>query len=286
LLKEYRAVDYREDVLISYVRNAPDFRPMEIIQVGYFGDLPTITPETLDYQELTMPTDVEATYAVIQKGGILTITRATLLADDVRSIEQLVSKLGRAARRTYAKRAWNMIINNAIFDGDSKNLFHVDHGNLGATELTLDATGITTLTSRLQAMYAQVEQDSGEGMGLIPKYLWCDRTHLEIAQGLNSPWPGAEFVNPHAGRFGRNHENIISNPLFTDTKDWGLVADAKDVELLEAAHLNGRREPELILANNPIVGQMFVADKIQYKIRHEYNFEIADTRGFDKSEVA
>jgi hypothetical protein len=285
LLKEYMAVDYRENVLLSFVRNAPDFRTMEIIQVGYFGDLPTITPETVDYPELTMPTDIEATYSVIQKGGILTVTRAAMLADDLRSIAQLVSKVGRAARRTHAKRAWNMIINNATFDGDSTALFDASHGNLGAVALTLDATGIATLTNRLKAMYAQAEQDSAEIMGLIPKYLWCDRTHLEIAQGLNSPWPGASTPNPHAGRFGANHENIICNPLFTDTDDWGLIADANDVELLEAAYINGRTEPEFFLADNPTIGQMFVADKIQYKIRHEYEVEIADFRGFDKSVV-
>lgn len=287
LLKEYAAVNYREEVLFSFIRNAQDFRSMEIIQVGYFEDLPTITPETVDYPELTMPTDVEATYSVIQKGGILTITRAAMLADDLRSILQLVSKVGRAARRTHAKRAWNMIINNATFDGDSTALFDSSaHSNLGSVALTLDATGIATLTARLQAMSAQAEQDSAEKMGLVPKYLWCDRTHLEIAQGLNSPWPGASTPNPHAGRFGANHENIICNPLFTDTNDWGLIADANDVELLEAAYINGRREPEFFLADNPTVGQMFVADKIQYKVRHEYEFEIADYRGFDKSVVS
>lgn len=244
LLKEYLAVNYSEDVLFSYIRNAPNFKELEIIQVGYFGDLPTITPETKDYPELVMPTDVEATYAVIQKGGILTVTRAALLADNLRSIVQLVSKVGRAARRTHARRAWAKIIDNADFDGDATDLFHADHGNLGAVALTLDATGITTLTNRLKAMYAQAEQDSGESLGLIPKYLWCDRTHLEVAQGLNSPWPGAAFPNPHAGLFGTNHERIICNPFFTDTDDWGLIADSNDVELLEAAYINGRREPE------------------------------------------
>lgn len=285
LIKEYNSVNYREDVLISYYRNAENFKTMEIVQVGYFADIPTVTPETVDYTELVMPTDVEASYHVIQKGGIVTVTRAAMLADDLRSITQLVSKLGRAARRTHAKRAWNMIIDNADFDGDGKDLFHNDHGNLGAVALTLDATGITTLTNRIKAMYAQAEQDSGESLGLVPKYLWCERTCLEIAQGLNSPWPGATAPNPHAGRFGANHENIVCSPLFTDTNDWGLIADANDVELLEAAYINGKREPDFFLADNPLVCQMFVADKIQYKLRHEYEFGIADYRGFDKSVV-
>ncbi len=285
LIKEYRIPDYKEEVLISYVRNAPNFKDMEIIHVGYLGDVPDVNPETADYQEITMPTDVESTYAINQKGWIMTVTRKAILNDDLKSVLQLVSKMGRAHRRTHAKRAWNKIINNATYGGDSKALFHADHGNLGAVTLTNDSTGIATLTARLQAMYAQAEQDSGAGLALEPKYLWVPRALLEIAKALNSPWPLAGSINPHAGRFGATHERIITNPLFTDANDWGLIADAGEVELLEAAYLNGQREPEFFVADNPAAGQMFVADKIQYKSRHEYEFEIADYRGFDKSVV-
>jgi len=286
LIREYNAVNYREDALISFYRNAENFKTLEIIQVGYFGDVPDVNPETADYMEITMPTDIEATYAINQKGWILTVTRRVIMNDDLKTLTQLVSKMGRAHRRTHAKRAWNKIITNATFKGDSTALFTGGHGNLGSVALTADATGLATLTNRLKAMYAQKEQDSLEGLALIPKYLWSPRDCLEIAQQLNSPWPGAAVSNPHAGRFGQNHENIICNPLFTDVNDWGLIADGGDAELLEAAYINGQREPEFFVADNPTVGQMFVADKIQYKSRHEYEFEIADYRGFDKSVCA
>jgi hypothetical protein len=285
LLKEYLRVNYREDALISFYRNAENFKTMEIIQVGYFGDVPDVNPETGDYQEITMPTDIEATYAVNQKGWILTITRRVLLNDDLKTVSQLVSKMGRAHRRTHAKRAWNKIINNATFKGDNTALFHGDHNNLGAVILTADTTGITTLTNRLKAMYAQTEQDSGEGLALVPLYLWVPRDLREIAEALNSPWQGTNVPNPHAGKFGANHERIITHPLFTDVSDWGMIADGNDVELLEAAYINGQREPEFFVADNPVAGQMFIADKIQYKSRHEYEFEIADFRGFDKAVV-
>jgi len=286
LIKEYKSVSYMEEALISYYRNAENFKPLEIIQVGYLGDVPDVTPETVDYQELTLPTDVEATYAINQKGWILTVTRRVILNDDLKTVVQLVAKMGRAHRRTHARRAWAKIISNADFKGDNVALFHGDHGNLGATALTNDGTGVATLTARLQAMYAQAEQDSGEGLALEPKYLWVPRALLEIAKGLNSVWPLVAGGNPHAGRFGANHERIICNPLFVDTTDWGMIADGGEVELLEAAYLNGRREPEFFVADNPATGQMFYADKIQYKSRHEYEFEIADFRGFDKSVVA
>lgn len=286
LVNEYRAVDYREDALVSYYRNAVDFKIMEIINIGYFGDLPDVNPETGDFEEITMPTDLESTYSLNQKGIIISVTRRTMINDDLKSLAQLISKLGRAARRTYAKRVWGKVLNNATFKGDGKALFHNDHANLSSTALTNDATGIATLTAILQAMYNQTEQDSGEGLGLEALYLWVPRTLREVAMGLNSPWPTVAGGNPHAGRFGANHERIITTPLFTDVTDYGIIADKNAVEMLEVAFLNGQREPELFVADNPAVGQMFMSDKLQYKQRHEYEVEIADTKGLHKAVVA
>lgn len=286
LIQDYKAVDFNEEILLSYERNAKDFRPMESINVGYFGDTPDVDPEVEDYPEVAVTTDEEIIYSINQKGLIMSVHRKYLINDDLKSVMLLLRRLSRAARRTHARRAWNKIIDNATYKGDDKALFHVDHANLGSVGLTADATGITTLTNRLTAMFNQTEKDSGETLALDAEYIWCHRNLLEVVKQLNSPWPGATQSNPHAGRFGNNHEKIIVNKLATDTNDWGLVANANDVELLEVAYLNGRKEPEFFLADNPLAGQMFVADKIQYKQRHEYEMEITDTKGFDKSVVA
>ncbi len=286
LIQDYRAVDYGEQNLISYKRNAKDFKTMESVRIGYFGDLPDVDPQAKDYEEISMVTDEEISYALNQKGVILTVNRIVIINDDLRTVQTLIARLGRAARRTYARRGWNKINDNATYKGDSKAMFHSDHGNLGSVALTNDATGITTLTNRLVAMFNQTEKDSGEVLALDPKYLWVARSYLEIAKALNSPWPIAGTINPHAGRFGVNHERILVNKLATDTNDWGLIADPADSELLEVAFLNGQEEPELFVADNPLVGQMFVGDKIQYKQRHEYEWEVADYRGFDKSVCA
>lgn len=284
-VQEYRAPNYFEDALISYRRNARDFRTLESVLIGYFGDLPDVNPETADYVEATMPTDAEVSYAINQKGIILTVTRRVVLNDDLRSVQTLVSRLFRAARRTFAQRGWNKIITNATWDGDSKAIFHTDHGNLGAVTLTNDATGVTTLKNRLTAMFNQTEADSAKKIGLRPKFMWVPIELEQIGQGLNSPWPGVAGGNPHAGRFGVNHERIITLPLTTDADDWGLIADPLECELMEVAFMNGQQEPELFVADNPLVGQMFVADKVQYKMRHEYEWEAVDYRGFDKSVV-
>jgi hypothetical protein len=285
MVQDYRALNYMEDVLISNVRNAQDFRTMESILVGYFGDLEDVDPETADYQEIDMVTDMEISYAINQKGAIFTVSRKTVLNDDLRSVQILVQRIGRAARRTKAQRSWNKIITNPAWDGDGKAIFHSDHGNLGAVAFTNDATGVTTLYNRLVAMYNQTEQDSGKKIGLRPKYIWGPIEIEALMYGMNAPWPGVAGGNPHAGRFGQNNERIITLPLTTDTNDWGLIADKNDCELLEIAYLNGQQEPEMFVADNPLVGQMFLADKIQYKVRHEYEVDAVDYRGFDKSVI-
>jgi hypothetical protein len=286
LIQDYNVPKWREDILISFKRNARDFRTLESVRIGYFGDIADVDPETADYQEIPMVTDEEVSYNLNQKGAIFSVNRKVIINDDLRTVQQTVSHIGRAAKRTFSNRGWAKIVGNATYKGDSTAVFTVGHGNLGSVALTNDATGITTLANRLIAMYTQSEKDSGATLGLEPKYLCVPRAYLEIAKGLNSPWPGVAGGNPHAGRFGVNHENIITMLLTTDTNDWVLVADPNDVELLEVAFLNGQEQPELFVADNPLVGQMFMGDKVQYKIRHEYEWEIVDYRGFDKSVVA
>ena len=283
LVAEYKAVNYGEEYLVSYERNAPDFRPQNSILVGYFSDLPDVNPEILDYTEVTMVDDSQVSYTINQKGAILTITRRTLINDDLKTIQALVSRLGRAAKRTFARRGWNLLINNTNWQPDGLPIFHIDHGNLAGVLLTNDATGIGALTAAKTAMYAQTEKDSGEVLSLGAMYEMVPRALQETARALNQPWPMGGIFNPHAGSFGRNDERIITVPFLTAPRDWYLVADKNDVELLEVAYLQGQKEPEVLLADNPVVGQMFVADKLQYKIRHEYEWAVIDYRGLYKS---
>ncbi|MDA8137919.1 MAG: hypothetical protein M0036_04625, partial [Desulfobacteraceae bacterium] len=81
-------------------------------------------------------------------------------------------------------------------------------------------------------------------------------------------------------------EGMIELPFMTDATDWMMFADPNDGEILELAFLNGQQEPEMFVADQPAVGQMFTNDRIQYKLRHEYECEIADFRGAYKAVVA
>lgn len=290
MLADYAEQDYGERNIIT-VGRAEDFRTKEATRVQYFGDLSTADPETADYTEITAPTDEKVSYAVIQKGNVLTITRKTIINDDLRTVSMMVGRLGRAARRTFARYVWNFWINNSAYDVDGVAWFHANHANLQSVAFA--NAEVVAAILKLQNM---TEPGSGEKLGLnfsrgfenmglwlaVPTALWDTARQQNEREYLD-----ANFT-PNAARFafGRNSERIIVNPLFTDANDWGVFRDPRDVESLVMDFLMGREEPELFLADQPTVGQMFIGDKLQYKIRHEYGGDIADYRGAVKAVVA
>jgi hypothetical protein len=283
LVQDYREMpDYGLSLIVgNNIRNARDFRTMESVRVGYIGDLPDVDPEAEDYVDLDEIGDEEITYAINQKGGLITITRKMIINDDLRTVQKIVSRAPRAARRTLAKRCWAHFISNATYKGDAKAIFHTDHANLGAT-----AYGITTALAAKTAMAQQTEPDSGERLMLRPVSVVFPSELYGIVKNVNDFNPQAVAIadgNAMYGYFAK--EKMFENPFMTDSSDWMMFADPLEVEILELAFLNGQQEPEMFVADQNAVGQMFIADKIQYKIRHEYESEVPDYRGSYKAVV-
>ncbi len=276
LLKDYREVDYKEGLFYSKV-TANDFRNREAIRLGYFGDLPAVDPESADYAEIAAYGDEAETYAVGQKGGIVTITRKHIINDDVGAVAKVAGRLGRAARRTFAKFIYGFFTTNGAMS-DSENWMSVAHANL----LTV-AMSVAQLTANRLKLYNQTEPDSSEKLALDLFYLLVPIDLEDTAQNINQtdkvPGSANNDANRWYHKFGENNERIITVPFWTDANDWFTTANPADVDILEVAFLNGQEEPELWIADVPTVGQMFTADKLQYKIRHEYGGAPVDHRG-------
>jgi hypothetical protein len=286
LIQDYKEIgDFGVSRLVgNNIRNARDFRTLESVRIGYYGDLPDVNPEDADYADLGVLSDEEVSYALNQKGGIITINRKMIINDDMRAVQKIISRLPRAARRTLAKRCWSKFIANANYKGDNKAVFHNDHNNLGTTALSM-----LSLIAGITAVKNQTEPGSNEKLMCkpvtlaIPTNLWDTAKRINRTQGE----PGADkFGNAVYQFFGADDSGIIEVPFMADATDWMLFADPNEVEILELAFLNGQQEPEMFVADQPTNGQMFVADKIQYKIRHEYEAEITDFRGAYKAVVA
>jgi hypothetical protein len=288
LVQIYKAIAYMEELLISVKKPARDFRLQEAVLVGGFADLSTVDPESGDYLEVAGVTDEESSYTIGQKGNILTITRKTIINDDISIIQRLIDGLGRAARRTHAKYVWNKFINNEnCSDGTAWFTGGGAHVNLGTSALTF-----ATALIAYKALATMTEKDSGERIGLL--------SDPSVKPNLVGPVDIMETINRIATEdfyYSTNDLtnktpnalkgkiNAVINPLFTDANDWGLLLPPQVIDMVEMGYLNGREEPELFVADMPQSEQVFVADKIRHKIRHEYAGAVIDYRSGYKASV-
>ncbi len=244
-----------------------DFRPQHRVRFGGYGDLPGVA-ENDPYPNVTSPTDEEAVYSVGKRGGIETLTIEMVANDDVGAVQRIPVRLARSAKRTLCKFVLDLMASNpAIYDGTA--LFHADHGNLGSAALD----GASVAAGRL-AMKGQKEKDSGERLGIGPRYLWVPDEMEEAAVNL----------------FRRNTEQdktflqslsleVIPVWYWTDANNWFLSADPADIPSVEIGFWQGGEDPELFVADNPRAGTLFTNDQIQYKIRHVYGGAVVDYRG-------
>ncbi len=291
LLQDYAAVNYNERTIAQFGR-AADFRTRDTDHLNYFADLQVFDPEAQDYPAIAEPGDGKVSYAVDGRGGVLTITRRTIINDDLGAVDRMMTRLGRAARRTLARFIWNFWVANSVFDVDGLAWFHATHANTGATALTANLAGATEVLAKIIQLADMTEPGSAEKLGLPAlDSLWLDVPHAlyGVAMQINDSLEfGAGNVNPVYKRFGQSGERINTNALFTDATDWGVhvAPGAGGREGVQVDFLNGREEPEFFVANQPTVGQTFVADKLQMKIRHEYGGDIQDFRGATKNVVA
>jgi hypothetical protein len=292
-LMEYGLPTYNERTIAMFGA-AQDFRTKEMVQLDYFPDIATVDPEAADYTEIATLGDDKITYAIIQKGHILTISRKTIINDDLMAVQRLVSRFGRAFRRTLARSIWGPAwVSNGTYAIDSTAWFHTNHANTGTTALSADAAGAAEVLAKVIQLGAMTEPGSLEALGLPDLgSLWLDVPNalFGVARRLNlSDRFSTTETNPVQFFFGQNGERINVNPLFTDTTDWGIhmTPVSSGRESLQVDFLQGRQEPEFFLADQPTIGQAFVGDRIQYKGRHEYNLAaIADFRGACKNVVA
>lgn len=287
VVSTYRETDWGEGLLISTKKNVKDFRTQEATLMGYFPDIETVDPETEDYSEIASVTDEEATYSILTKGHILTVTEKFIINDDTTALQKLVVRFGRAFRHTHAQYVWNFWINNSnCSDGTA---WHTSgHGNLGASALSF-----STFATAWVALAKMTEKDSGSRLGLLDDpsmqlvlvYSPDNYTIANTIINASEYWETdqqetTKRINPYKGRVTGKQ-----NSLLTDTNDWGAFLP-KYIDHLEIGYLNGREEPDFYTADSPQSEQVFVADKIRYKGKMRIGGTPVDFRGSYKAEVA
>src|SRR5262249_36176013 len=141
-----------------------DFKQQSRVRLGAFGSLALVT-EATPYVALTT-IDSAAVYVPQKRGNLVTISRETIINDDLQSIKQIPTKLAVSAAYTLAEFVYAFLSSNAsIYDGNPLFTSGGAHNNLGTTALSTSAmqTGITAM--REQTNFAS------KRLGLRPRFL-------------------------------------------------------------------------------------------------------------------
>lgn len=220
-------------------------------------------------------------------GRLFSITRRDLINDDLGALSTVPKKLGRGAALKLNDVFWTEFLASvtSFYTTARKNYFEGAATNLQ----------ISSLTTAVQYFRDQTDAD-GKPLGISPALLVVPTALEVIAQNLfngqnlvvgalgsTSSKSTEPNVNPHAGNYKPVVSAYLGNSSYTgySSTAWYLVADPRDVPLIEVAFLNGQESPTVETADAD-----FSTLGIQMRGYHDFGVAKQDYRAAVRSKGA
>ncbi|MGH2511045.1 MAG: Mu-like prophage major head subunit gpT family protein, partial [Ktedonobacteraceae bacterium] len=270
LLKDYQAwpAEWTKFCTVTPIR---DFKQQTRVRLGAFGSLPTVAEDTA-YSSISL-TDTAATYVPSKRGNLVTVSRETIVNDDLYAIKQIPTKLAVAAAYTLAEFVYGFLSSNpTIYDTNLLFTTGAPHNNLGSSALSTAAmqTGVTAMREQTNL--------AGKRIGLRPRYLIVppelEFTSMVVTKSAGVPGSNNNDINPMLG-----YVTPIVSPQLGSATQWFFVADPAIVDTIEVGFVGGQVNPALFVQDLPLYGLNFSQDVISFKVRHEYGGVVTDFRG-------
>ncbi|GAF83357.1 unnamed protein product, partial [marine sediment metagenome] len=157
---------------------------------------------------------------------------------------------------------------------------------VATANITVAARGIwgSTAAAHVVSTPAKVVTDD---LMLEPSILWVPTDLRTTGESiLKSEYVDDTLANRNPYKGSAKLQTTPRRYLRGDTNNWYVTAKKSDIELIEIGFLGGKQIPEIIVQNQPNVGNVFTRDNIRYKVRHEYGGAQVDFRGFQGAIVA
>lgn len=251
-----------------------DFRASGRYRMGTFGTLPALNGT--EFQTITISDAEKASIQAATKGGIVTISRALIINDDLGGLTDLMTALGRAAGLTVEVDAYALLTASGGLGANlnGTTLFHASRNNIG----TGAAISAAALDADAALMAKQTAPGGAEYVGFEASILIVPRDLRGSAIVIN----GSEFDpdNVASGSKATNRPNvirgqfsdIIGTPRLTGTRRY-LLADPGIAPVLEVAFLDGQDSPVLETRDG------WRQDGAEMRARFDYGTAVIDYRG-------
>ncbi len=245
---------------------ARDFRAKQKIMVETAARLEKVN-ELGEFKHGGMVEAAES-YKIDTFGKIVSISRQTLVNDDLGWTADLARGLGREAASFEARFLVELLESGSGFGPDMSDgdpLFDASHGNLGAGA----AFGEAPLAAARLAMRKQ-KTLSGDVLGIGPKWLITPPDLETAAEKLLTAIQATKTDDANPWAF----LSLLVEPRFSSATRFYLAADPAQVEGLEYAYLAGAPGPQTETKTG------FEVDGVSVKVRLDFGAGFVDWRGW------
>jgi len=257
-------------------RSAVDFKNINAVQLGEAPSLQKVNEKG----EFTHGSIAESkeTYKLATYGRIVSITRQTIINDDLSAFTRIPAGFGVAAATLESDTVWGIITSNPAM-GDGVALFHANHANLNTG--TGSALALTGLGAGMAAMAKQKGLDGITVLNVQPRYLVVPvalqlAAFQMIAPNL-APAKSADLVPDYIRAL-----TPIAEPRLdaASTTAWYLFASPDQIDTIEYAYLEGQDGVYIETR------QGFDVDGVEIKARLDFGAKAIDCAGFKRTWAA
>jgi phage head maturation protease len=245
-----------------------DFKEISRTQLHSGAGLSKVN-EAGEYEHTTMSESAEK-YSLQTYGKVISLTRKTILNDDLDAFTRIPAQMGLKARALESKLVWAIVTANPTM-ADGNALFSAAHGNLG----TAGAISVATVNEGMSKMMLQTDQDD-ELIDIAPEFLAGPTVQgATIKQFLGSTMPNQDGeVNPFKGDLSPIIERRLDGHSPTA---WYMMASAGMIDMIEIARLAGDTGPTITTKEG------FEIDGLKIKVSYDFAAKVIDHRGFFKN---
>jgi hypothetical protein len=254
-------------------RSAVDFKNINAVQLGEAPSLMKVNEKG----EFTHGSIAESkeTYKLATYGRIVSITRQTIINDDLSAFTRIPAGFGVAAATLESDTVWGIITSNPAM-GDGVTLFHANHANLNTGAGS--ALALAGLGAGMAVMAKQKGLDGVTVLNVQPRYLVVpvalQLTAFQMIAPNLAPAKSADLVPDYIRAL-----TPIAEPRLdaASTTAWYLFASPDQIDTIEYAYLEGQDGVYIETR------QGFDVDGVEIKARLDFGAKAIDWRGLQKN---
>lgn len=255
--------------------NLSDFKVADRSGLSLFSDMDVIASGS-EYKFGTF-NDIREQIQLLTYGKKFSISRQTIINDDLGAFTEIPRKMGRAARRKVGDLAYGVLTANANMS-DGVALFHANHANLAGSAAAISTASVDAARS---AMGIQTDPSGNGNLNIRPTYFLVPISK----DGVASVTMSNEFEikgnanDPQTANSVRNLATVVSDARLdaASATAWYLLGSQMANDTVEVAFLDGNDQPYL-------EEQMgWDVDGIEYKVRIDCAAKAIDFRAMYKN---